>query len=326
MRDLSRRGVIGLVGGAAAWPLAARAQETGRTYRIGGLHQSPRNALHHIAFYAELKRQGFVDGKNLVIDSDGYGLPAQRFADHAQQLLTTRPDVILCGGDEAGRAAQKVTATVPTIVLADDMIRAGLVTSLAKPGGNTTGVSILATELDGKRQDILLEAVPGVRHLGALADPSSTTTAQLQALKDAARARFAELSIIEVSRREDIGPAIDALKASGATALNVLASALLFNNRDIVLQRVAALRLPAIYQWPEIADQEGLLGYGPRIVQIYRDIMARQAVKVLQGISPAIIPVEQPTKFELVVNLRTAKTIGHEVPAGLVLRADTVIE
>jgi ABC-type uncharacterized transport system substrate-binding protein len=324
---MNRRKFLTLLGGAAvAWPVGARAQEPGRTYRIGGLHQSPRNALHHLAFYAELERQGFVDGKNLVVDTNGYGLPAQQFADHAQQLLKTRPDVILCGGDEAGRAAQKVTATVPIIVLADDMICAGLITSLAKPGGNTTGVSILATELDGKRQDILLEAAPGIRHLGALADPSSTTPTQLQALKAAADGRFVELSIIQVSRREDIGPAIDALKASGATALNVLASALLFNNRDIVLQRVAALGLPAIYQWPEIADREGLLGYGPRIVQIYQDIMARQAVKVLQGTSPAVIPVEQPTKFELVVNLRAAKAIGHEVPAGLVLRADTVIE
>jgi putative ABC transport system substrate-binding protein len=172
----------------------------------------------------------------------------------------------------------------------------------------------------------LLEAVPGIRYLAALADLSVTTPAQLQTLKGAAHDRGVELSVIQVSRREDIGSAIDALKASGAMALNVLASALLFNNRDIILQRIAALRLPAIYQWPEIADQDGLLGYGPRIVQIYRDIMPRQAVKVLQGTSPAIIPVEQPTKFELVVNLQAAKAIGHEVPAGLVLRADKVIE
>jgi len=323
----NRREFITLLGGAAAaWPVGVWAQEPGRTYRIGGLHQSPRNVAHHNAFYAELERQGFIIGKNLAVDSDGYGLTVERFADHAQQLVNTRPDFILCGGDEAGRAAQKATTTIPTIVLADDMIRAGLITSLAKPGGNITGVSILARELDGKRQDLLLEAVPGVRHLAALADLSVTTPAQLQALTAAAHDRGVELSVIQVSRREDVGPAIDALKRSGAAALNVLASALLFNNLDVILQRVAVLRLPAIYQWPEIADQAGLLGYGPRIVQIYRDIMARQAVKVLQGTSPAVIPVEQPTKFELIVNLRAAKAIGHEVPAGLVLRADKVIE
>jgi putative ABC transport system substrate-binding protein len=324
---MMRRKFLTILGGAAvAWPVGVRGQEPGRTYRIGGLHQSPRNVAHHNAFYAELERQGFIAGKNLVVDSGGYGLSVERFADHAQQLLNTRPDFILCGGDEAGRAAQKVTTTIPTIVLADDMIRAGLITSLAKPGGNITGVSILARELDGKRQDLLLEAVPGVRHLAALADLSGTTPAQLQALKGAAHDRGVELSVIRVSRREDIGPAIDAMQRSGATALNILASALLFNNLDVILQRVTVLRLPAIYQWPEIADQDGLLGYGPRIVQIYRDIMARQAVKVLQGTTPAIIPVEQPTKFELVVNLRAAKAIGHEVPAGLVLRADKVIE
>ena len=134
------------------------------------------------------------------------------------------------------------------------------------------------------------------------------------------------MSVHQITNPNEIAPAIDAAKASGATALNVLASALLFNNRQIILQRVAALRLPAIYQWPEMADEDGLLGYGPRIVQIYRDIIARQFVKVLRGTKPAEIPVEQPTRFEFVVNLKAAKAIGLEVPAGLVLRADKVIE
>jgi putative ABC transport system substrate-binding protein len=323
---IRRREFITLLGSVAAWPLVARAQVTGRMYRIGGLHQSPRNAPHHVAFYAELERQGIVEGKNMTVDPLGYGLPAEQFAVHAQQLLRDDVDVILCGGDAAGREAQQLTTATPIVALADDMIRAGLVPSLAQPGGNITGVSILATELDGKRQDILMEAVPGVRHIAALGDVNTTTEAQLRALQDAARARGIELSINQVSSRDDIAPAVDAAKRLGAQALNVLASALLFNNREIVLQRVAALRLPAIYQWPEIADHEGLLGYGPRIVHIYRDIIARQVIKVLRGTSPAVIPVEQPTKFEFVVNLRAAKAIGHEVPAGLVLRADTVVE
>jgi len=172
----------------------------------------------------------------------------------------------------------------------------------------------------------LMEAVPGVRHIAALVDVNTTTVAQFQALQVAARARGIELSILQVSSRDDIAPAIDAATQSGVQALNVLASALLFNNRAIVLQRVGALRLPAIYQWPEIAEHEGLLGYGPRIVHIYRDIIARQVIKVLHGTSPAVIPVEQPTNFELVVNLRAARAIGHDVPAGLVLRANTVVE
>ena len=183
-----------------------------------------------------------------------------------------------------GARWQGATRTIPLVVLVDDAVRAGLVRSLAKPGGNTTGVSILASELDGKRQDILIEAVPGLRHMAALVDPDSTTAVQAKTLVQSAGVRGVELSIQQVTKPEEIAPAIDAAKASGATALNVLASALLFNNRNIIFERVATWRLPAIYQWPEMAEDEGLLGYGPRLVQIYRDLISRQAVKVLRGL------------------------------------------
>jgi putative tryptophan/tyrosine transport system substrate-binding protein len=146
-----------------------------------------------------------------------------------------------------------------------------------------------------------------------------------QARHRAAQARGVECSIYQVTRPEEIGGAIDTAKASGAMAINVLASALLFNNRQIIFERVAALRLPAIYQFPEMAEQDGFIDYGPRLVHIYGDIMARQMLMVLRG-APADIPVELPTRFELVVNLRIAKAIGHEIPPGLVLRADKLIE
>ena len=164
-------------------------------------------------------------------------------------------------------------------------------------------------------------------HLSSSSSPSTgpTTAVQAQALVQSAGARGIDLSIHQVTKPEEIAPAIDAAKASGATALNVLASALLFNNRKIIYERVATWRLPAIYQWPEMAEDEGLLGYGPSIIQIYRDL-SRQVVKVLRGIKPADIPVEQPTRFELVINLKAAHAIGHEIPAGLVLRADKLIE
>ena len=128
------------------------------------------------------------------------------------------------------------------------------------------------------------------------------------------------------ARREEIGSAIDAAKAADAGALNVLASSLLSNSRAFIFDRVAALRLPTVYQWPEMAEQGGLIGYGPLIVQLYRDIMSRQLAKLLRGVKPADLPVEQPTRFELVINLRASHAIGHDVPAGLVLRADKVIE
>jgi putative ABC transport system substrate-binding protein len=322
-----RREFITLLGGAAAvWPLAARAQQPGRIYRLGILLQSPANAPHQVALIAELQKHGFVAGQNLTVERRGYGLHPEQFDELAREQANAQVDVMLCGGEAAARAAQQATTTIPIVVLVDDVIRAGLVRSLAQPGANTTGVSILASELDGKRQEILLEAVPGIRHLAALSDPSSTTIPQLQGLRDAARARGVELSVLQITRPEEIVPAIDAAKASGAAALNALASPLLFNNRQIVFQHVAALHLPAIYQWPEMAEQGGLLGYGPRIFDIFRDLVSRQLVKILRGARPADIPVEQPTRFELVINLKTAQAIGHEIPAGLVLRADKVIE
>jgi len=324
---LNRREFVTLLGGAAALAqLTAHAQESGRIYRIGGLHQSPHDAPQHLAFFAELQKLGFIEGQNLAVDRRGYGQAVERFAELAQDQVKVQLDAIICGGEAAARAVQQATATIPLIVLVDDAIRAGLVRSLAKPGGNTTGVSILATELDGKRQKILMEAVPGLRHMAALVDPGSTTIPQTQALRGAARVRGVELSIYELTKREDLAPAIDAAKASGAAALNVLASALFFNNRQIVFERVAALRLPAIYQWPEMAEQEGLLGYGPRLVQLYRDVMSRQVVKVLRGTKPADIPVEQPTRFELVINLKTARAFGLEMPTSILLRATQVIE
>ena len=201
----------------------------------------------------------------------------------------------------------------------------GLVNSLARPGGNTTGISILATELDGKRQEILIEAVPGLRRMAVLADSKRPVT-KLQALQDAARARGVELSIHQIASAEEITAAIDAAKASGAAALNVLSSPFLYGNRQIIMQRVAALRLPAIYQFPEEAEEGGFVAYGPRVVQIFRELMAEQLVKLLRGIKPADIPVEQPTKFELVINLKTANAMGVTVPATLVARADKVIE
>jgi putative tryptophan/tyrosine transport system substrate-binding protein len=325
---MNRREFITLLGGAAAaWPLAARAQEPGRTYRLGGLTPSPRDAPHYAALFGELRRLGFIEGQNLTVDWRGYGLRTEQFPDIAVELAKAKVDVIFCAGDAAVRAAQQATATIPILAVTDDMVGSGLVHSLANPGGNTTGVSILATELDGKRQDILMEAVPGVRRMAALADDVNTTTPQhLQVLQDAARARGVELSIYRVAKSEEIVPAIEAAKTSDAAALNVLASPFLFANRRVIIQRAAALRLPAVYQWPEMAEEGGLIAYGPRLIQLFRELGGQQLIKLFRGAKPTDLPVEQPTHFELVINLQAAKGIGHEVPAGLVLRADKVIE
>jgi putative ABC transport system substrate-binding protein len=325
----SRRGVLRslslVVVGLAGLPVT-RAQAPGRTYRVGALYASRRDAPQNVAFFDELRRNGFIEGQNISVDPRGYDLRPEQFPDIAVELVKTKVDIFTCGGNPAIRAAQRASATIPIVGLTDDMVESGLVRSLANPGGNTTGVSILASQLDGKRQEILIEMVPGLRRMAALADTNTTAPRQLQVLQDAARSRNVELSLYQVAKPEDIVPAIDAAKKAGATALNVLATPLLFSNRRIIFQRAAGLRMPGMYQWPEMAEEGGFVAYGPRITQIFRDLVARQVVKVLRGARPADLPVEQPSKFDLVINLNTAKALGLEVPRSVLLRADRLIE
>jgi putative ABC transport system substrate-binding protein len=298
------------------WPLAVRAQPK-RARRIGVLAHLPATAF--APFFSELRQLGFIEGQNLAVDRRGFNARYDQLSTIAADIMKADPEVILCGGDAAIRAAQNAMSNIPIVAITDDMVGAGLVRSLAHPGGNTTGVSILAADLDGKRQEVLLEFLPGIRRLAALSD------AQNNILVDAARARGVELSIHRVERKEDMGPAVSAAKAGGAEALNVLASPLLHGNRHEIFIRTAELHLPAIYQRPETAQEGGLRAYGPRFTEVFRQL-ARQLEKVLRGANPADLPIEQPTKFELVVNLRTAKEIGLDFSPMLLARADEVIE
>jgi ABC-type uncharacterized transport system substrate-binding protein len=323
---MRRRELILGLAGAAASISATGAQQPGRIYRIGSLFSAPRDAPHHIAIRERLRDAGFVEGENLSIDWEGFGLSAEQFDGHAAEIVKAGVDVIMAGGDAAVRAAQRATAEIPILALTDDMLGQGFVRSLAKPGGNTTGVTIVAFELDGKRQEILLETIPGIRRIGALADANIVTEPHLRALRASALEHGVELSVHSVARPEEIVAAIDAAGASGATALNVLASALFYNNRPIIFDRLAARRMPAIFQWPEMAAQGGLIAYGPSIVQLYGDVQCRQLLRLLRGAKPADLPVEQPTKFELVLNLKTAKALGLTVPQSILARADEVIE
>src|SRR3979490_318036 len=163
-----RQFILALGGAAAVWPVAARPQELGRMYRFGSLDSAPRDASHQVAFFEEVRRLGFVEGQNLTVDWSGFGLRVDEFEEHALGLVKAQVDVILVGGDSAVRAAQRATTEIPILGLTDDMVGQGFVRSLAKPGGNTTGVTILASELDGKRQEILIEAMPGISRLAAL--------------------------------------------------------------------------------------------------------------------------------------------------------------
>src|SRR5438094_380552 len=186
---MKRRAFITLLGGAAAtaWPLAARAQEPDRIYRLGVLHQLPRTAAQFGRLFDGLRRQGSIEGRNLVVDPGGFGSSAQQYQERVAEMVQSGANVIFAGGDAAMRAAQEVTRTVPIIGIADDMVGSGLAASLARPGGNATGFSILANELDGKRQELLLELVPGARRMAALVDPTTKSPEQLGAMVDAAR-------------------------------------------------------------------------------------------------------------------------------------------
>jgi putative tryptophan/tyrosine transport system substrate-binding protein len=323
---VNRRALIGLLGGAGALPsMRALAQEPGRVYRLGFLIPTRRESPAVAAFFDELRLHGFIEGQNLTVDPSGFGASNEQIAELAATVVKAAPDAIVAGPDLQLRAVQSVTRTIPAIGMTEDMVAAGFAVSLARPGGNITGISLLSPELDGKRQALLMEAVPAARRMAALADSRVTPPQHLEGLRNAARARGVELAVFGVGKPEEIAPAVAAARTGGAEAINFLATPLFLINSGLVFDQVAAARLPAIYQWPELAEQGGLAGYGPRFAQVYRQ-RARMVVKILRGAKPAELPVEQPTHFELVINLKAARAIEHEVPAGLVLRADRVIE
>ncbi len=325
---MKRRDVITLIGGAAATlasPPAAHAQQPGRVYRLGCLIPAVRQDPAIVAFFDELRLNGFVEGRNLDVIPDGFDVGRDQIEAKVVSTVKAAPDAIVSGPDRYTRAFQEATKTIPIIGMSEDMVADGLVASLARPGGNTTGISILTPLLDGKRQDLLIEAVPDMRRIATLVDATRTKQEHVQQIRDAARTRGIEVSVLGVATYEQVIPIIGAAKAAGADAINFLASPLFTVNARTWIEHVTRVRLPAVHQWPELAEDGGLLGYGPRFTEVFRQ-RARMVVKVLRGAKPADLPVEQPTRFELVINLKTAKAIGHEVPAGLVLRADKVIE
>jgi putative ABC transport system substrate-binding protein len=319
---MNRREFIAATGSVALWPLTAHAQEAGRIYRLGLLIPATRVSIE--PFFDELRINGFVEGQNLVV-TGRYSVRAEQIAESVAALVKTEPEVILCGPESYLRVIQPLTRTIPLDSMSEDLVGEGFAASLAKPGGNVTGVSLLSPELDGKRLEILIEAVPGLRRMAAIAHSVTATKQHLEQQQELARSRGVELSVFAFGAASDIAPALDEAKAHGAQAINFLATPHQIVSRDLILDHMSRIGLPAIYQWPETPDFGGLIGYGPPFTQMYRQ-RARQVAKMLRGAKPTEVPVEQPSNFELVINLKTAKAIGIEIPAGLVLRADRVIE
>jgi putative ABC transport system substrate-binding protein len=322
---MRRREFIGFAGGATlAWTLGVHAQEPGRLYRVAMVTPVGRDEPASLAFIDELRAQGFIEGKNLAIIG---GLPTsnEQIATVVPLILQAAPDAIVSGGDVIARAFQKATQTIPIIVMTEDMVAGGYATSMARPGGNATGISLMSPELDGKRQDILIEAVPDAKRIAALADSNVANLGHLKTLEASARNHGKELLVVRAASANDLAPAIKDARSRGAGALNVLSSPMLHLNRRLIIARTAEERLPTIYQWPETAEEGGLLAYGPSFIDIFRQ-RAGIVVKVLRGAKPSELPIEQPTKFKLVVNLKAAKTINYAIPTSFLLRADTVIE
>ena len=289
---MQRREFIAFIGSIVTWPFTALAQQAGRTYRLGMVSPLPCEATPStspltLAFQDGLRHLGFVKDQNLTFACRDVGHNIDLSSQYAAELVKGAVDVIVVFGDVAARAAQQATKTIPIVVATDDMLGEGLVSSLARPDGNTTGISILAGELDGKRQEILIEAVPGVRRIATLADSNVTAVAKLNEMQEAARARNIELSIHRVASGKEIAAAIDMAHASGSAALNVLASPLLMAYRRMIMDRVAVLRLPTIYQWPEMAEEGGLAAYGPRITEVGLQL-ARQIAQAFRGIRSPI--------------------------------------
>jgi ABC-type uncharacterized transport system substrate-binding protein len=322
--SMKRRDFIWLGGAALAWPGGALAQQSDRTYRLALVLPVGRDEPACRAFLDDLRAEGFIEGKNLVVVG-GTPTSNEQIGAIVPIVLGAAPDAIVTGGDVIARAFQKATQSIPLLVMTEDLVAAGFAASLARPGANVTGINLMSADLDGKRQDILIEAVPGARRIAALVDSNVAVLGHLKSLEDSARNLGKELLIVRAATGNEILPAIYEASAQGAGGLNVLSSPMLHLYRRSIIDGVAQLGLPAIYQWPETVEEGGLVGYGPSFIGVFRQ-RARMVAKVLRGTQPAALPVEQPSTFQLVVNLRTSKALNRRLPEGLLLRADKLIE
>ncbi len=302
-------------------PLATRAQQTGKVWRIGVLGiGSPTDAS---TWRQALRDLGYVEGRNLVIENRIAEGRLDRLPELAAELVRLNVDVIVASGVAGTRAAKDATRTIPIVMLATDPLGAGLIGSLAKPGGNITGVATLESELGAKRLEHFNEAFPTATRVAVLYDPSTSATV-LKEMEDGARRLRVELQILEVRAPEDLDGALIKAAKWRAAALSVLASPF-FRSQSVRIAKLAVQhRLPSMVPHRAYVEAGGLLSYGPD----FRDLNRRTAVyvdKILQGAKPGDLPVEQPTKFELVINLKTAKALGLTIPQSILVRADEII-
>ena len=329
---MNRRAFLcGLTLGTLSRSLAAEAQEykAGKVARIGLLSQGSPTSGQHIreAFRQGLREVGYVDGQNIVIEYRYAEGKAERLPDLAAELLRLKVDVIVAGGTLAPLAAKHATGTIPIVMsAAGDPVGTGLVPSLAKPGGNVTGLSNFSADLTAKRLQLLKEILPGVSRVAVLWNGANPIAALLmRETEAAARTLGLQVQSLEVRGPDDFENALPAAIRGGAGALIVVEDPLTFQYRMRIADFAARNRLPAIDGYREYAEAGALMAYGANLADLYRRA-ATYVDKILKGAKPADLPVEQPTKFELVINIKTAKALGLTIPPSLLLRADQVIE
>jgi putative ABC transport system substrate-binding protein len=326
---MRRRELIRLLGGAvAAWPLVAPAQQVGKPPVIGFLGASTSAAASQwtAAFVQRLRELGWIEGRTVAIQYRWAEGRAERFAEIAEEFVKLKVDVVATYGTPGTAAAKQATSTIPIVFASvGDPIGAGVVASLARPGGNVTGLSNQTADLVGKRLDLLREVVPGLRRLAILVNIGNPTVVlEMGEVKAAARTFGLDAAAFEIRRAEDIVPTFEALKGR-VDALYIPPDALVLSSRVNVNTLATAARLPTIYGSSEYVEAGGLMSYGPNFPDLFRHA-ADFVDKILRGAKPGDLPVEQPTKFDLVVNMVTAKTLGLTVPQALLARADQVIE
>ena len=326
---IGRREFITLLGGAVAgWPLAARAQQARKVPMVGFLGQStPLGESERAAAFAQrLRELGWVEGRTIAIEYRWAAGRNERLAEIAAEFVQLKIDVIVAGGTPPVLAAMQATSIIPIVFAsAGDPVGTGLVASLARPGGNVTGLSVLAVDLAGKRLDLLREVVSGLGRLAIMGNvANSLILIELAELQAAAGRLGLQVDRLEIQRPQDIAPAFEAVKGR-ADAVYVCQDLLTVGNRMRINTLALGARLPLMHASREHIEAAGLMSYGPNFLDLYRRA-GDYVDKILRGAKPGDLPVEQPTKFELVINLTTARALGLTIPESLLARADEVIE
>jgi putative tryptophan/tyrosine transport system substrate-binding protein len=319
-----------VIGAAVAWPLAVRAQQPGKIPQIGYLGvSSPSMEPHYVeAFQQKLRDLGHVNGENIVIEYRWAEGQDDRLPNLATELVRLNPVVIVTTGTPGAIAAMQATKTIPIIMASSaDPVGAGLVSSLARPEGNVTGFTILGPELEGKRLELVKQVIPGLSRLAVLWNPSNPAiVSYFKTVTDASRdLRISLDPVVEVRRSDELDNAFTAIASARPHALVVIADRFLLAHRKQIVEFAAVKRLPTMYPYKEYVDAGGLMSYAPSNIELFRGA-ATYVDKILKGAKPGDLPIQEPTKFELVINLKAAKSLGLDVPPSVLARANEVIE